>query len=250
MTKLMIGTAGWSIARAMAHAFDADGSGLERYASVFSGVEINSSFYRPHRKDTYARWAASVPADFRFSVKCPKVITHTARLVDARDELARFLDEISALDDRLGPILVQLPPSLKFDAARVRNFFELACSLHRGAWVCEPRHGSWFEPEAVALLTEYCIARVAADPGIVEAAGEPACSRTLAYWRLHGSPEIYYSPYSAECLEAMAEKLVGWEAQEAWCIFDNTAAGAALENALTLREMVEARRRASAPEAA
>jgi uncharacterized protein YecE (DUF72 family) len=226
----------------MAHAFDAEGSGLERYASVFSCVEINSSFYRPHRKDTYARWAASVPAGFRFSVKCPKTVTHTARLVDAKDELARFLDEISALGDRLGPVLVQLPPSLKFDATKVAAFFELGRSLHGGSWVCEPRHVSWFEPEATALLTEHGITRVAADPAIVEAAREPAGSRTLAYWRLHGSPEIYYSPYSAESLEAMADRLAESEAKEAWCIFDNTAAGAALENAQTLREMVKARR--------
>src|SRR4051794_13597269 len=105
-----IGTAGWSIPAAFADHFPAQGTNLERYAARFSAVEINSSFHRPHRPATYARWAASVGPDFRFAVKLPKVITHAARLVDVDAALDRFVAEINGLGAKLGPLLVQLPP--------------------------------------------------------------------------------------------------------------------------------------------
>ena len=110
-----MGTAGWSIPRAVADRFPASGSGIERYSAVLSAAEINTSFYRPHRRSTYERWAASVSGSFRFAVKLPKAITHTQRLVDCDVLLAAFADEIAGLGDRRGPVLIQLPPNLAFD---------------------------------------------------------------------------------------------------------------------------------------
>src|SRR5262245_60578113 len=107
-----VGVAGWSIPKPHAAAFPKTGSHLERYARRFNAVEINSSFYRPHRPATYARWAASVPPDFQFAVKVPREITHRRRLVDVADLLDQFLDECSELGEKLGPLLVQLPPGL------------------------------------------------------------------------------------------------------------------------------------------
>ena len=78
----IIGTAGWSIARADAASFPSEGTSLERYSRVFSGVEVNSSFHRPHRASTWSKWGASVPEKFRFAVKIPKAITHDAKLVE------------------------------------------------------------------------------------------------------------------------------------------------------------------------
>src|SRR5919106_6889056 len=95
-----IGTAGWSIPKEHAAPFPATGSHLERYASVFNAVEINSSFYRPHRPATYERWAASVPEGFRFAVKIPKAITHERRLNEAGDHLDRFLSEAQGLGSK------------------------------------------------------------------------------------------------------------------------------------------------------
>src|SRR3954470_11987598 len=111
---IRIGTAAWSIPREHAAPFPVAGSHLERYAAVLNAVEINSSFYRPHRTATYERWAASVPEDFHFAVKIPKAITHERRLADVDDLLDRFLSEVSGLGPKLGPLLVQLPPSLSF----------------------------------------------------------------------------------------------------------------------------------------
>ena len=102
MLNVRIGCAGWSLPRAESSRFAAAGSHLERYASRFDAVEINSSFHRPHRPATYARWSASVPPAFRFSVKLPKAITHVLRLQDAGDPLATFLSEVAGLGEKLG----------------------------------------------------------------------------------------------------------------------------------------------------
>src|SRR6185312_17112458 len=98
---------------------------------------INSSFYRPHRPATYARWAASVPAGFRFAVKVPKEITHTRRLVATAEPLRRFLAEASALGDKIGPLLVQLPPSLAYDSDVAAGFFDALRERFEGSVVCE-----------------------------------------------------------------------------------------------------------------
>lgn len=233
---MRIGCAGWSLPRSEQERFPEAGSHLERYASRFRAVEINSSFHRPHRTSTYARWSASVPADFRFSVKIPKTITHTQRLRDAGQLLDTFLSEAAGLEDKLGCLLVQLPPSLSFDLSVASAFFADLRSRTAGTVVCEPRHSTWFTPEADGLLRDLEIARVAADPACVPDAAEPGGWRGVSYYRLHGSPRIYYSAYSEEYLAALAERIraeaeTGWMV---WCIFDNTTLGAAAGNALDL----------------
>ena len=184
---LFIGTAGWSIPKPHAAEFPADGTHLQRYASRFSAVEINSSFYRSHKPATYARWAASVPAGFRFAVKVPRQITHVRKLVATTEAVDRFLSEVQALGDTLGPLLVQLPPSLGFQDALAGTFFDLVRTRFDGAVVCEPRHASWFTDAANALLERFRIARVAADPAPVPPAAQPGGWSGLVYRRLHGS---------------------------------------------------------------
>lgn len=235
---LFIGTAGWSIPRAVAERFPDEGSGLQRYAARFGAAEINTSFYRPHQPNTYERWAETTPDGFRFAVKLPKAITHDARLVDAGERLAAFRAETSALGDKLGPLLVQLPPSLAFDAAIAGRFLADLRALWAEAVACEPRHVSWFEPEADGLLSAYRVARVAADPARHPLAGEPGGWRDLAYWRLHGSPQMYWSSYDAAFLERLANALRAGPAAENWCIFDNTTSGAAAANALALQNLL------------
>jgi uncharacterized protein YecE (DUF72 family) len=241
MSQYRIGTAGWSLPLAEQESFAAGASHLERYASRFDAVEINSSFHRPHRPATYARWAAAVPASFRFSVKVPKSITHARRLQEAGDLLEAFLKEASGLGEKLGCLLVQLPPSLSFDAAVVAPFFADLRSRSAAPVACEPRHPSWFEPQADDLLRGLGIARVAADPARVPEAAEPGGWRGLTYYRLHGSPRMYYSAYTDEYLDALAARLqeAAGESREVWCIFDNTTLGAATRNALDLRERLQ-----------
>ncbi|MGK5032067.1 DUF72 domain-containing protein [Janthinobacterium sp. MDT1-19] len=234
MHTLYIGTAGWNLSSAAASHFPLDGSHLQRYARVLSCVEINSSFYRPHQSATYARWAASVPEHFRFSVKLPRSITHERRLRDGTAELERFAGEVMQLGSKLGCVLVQLPPSLRFEADVAAAFFSALRQRFDGMLACEARHTSWFEAGATELLTMQRITRVRADPP----AGQPGPhvpTTSAAYFRLHGSPRIYYSDYPADYLANLATSLQEQTQTGSWCIFDNTAAGAALFNALDLQ---------------
>ncbi len=232
---LRLGTAGWTIPRAVADSFPGEGPHLSRYARVFAGSEINSSFHRPHRTSTYARWAASVPPGFAFAVKLPKTITHAAKLVECDDLLAAFFAESAGLGPALGVVLVQLPPSLAFDPAVADAFFTALRARTTVPVACEPRHPSWFARDADALLVEHGVARVAADPAVVPEAAIPGGYQGLAYWRLHGSPAMYRSSYADGRLEPLATALAASAAvRPTWCIFDNTASQAAAGDALAL----------------
>jgi uncharacterized protein YecE (DUF72 family) len=238
MKKLIrIGVAGWGVPKALAAEFPGEGPHLARYARRFAAVEIDTSFDRSHKPETYARWAASAPPDFRFAVKAPREITHRRRLVDAAEPLDRFLAEIERLGDKLGPILVQLPPSLSYDEATVAAFFETLRARHEGDVACEPRHLSWFEDCVDALLSQFRIARVAADPPPAPRAAAPGGWPGLVYYRWHGAPKVYYSDYDATALDAIAQRLRAPSAagsSQTWCIFDNTALGEATKDALSL----------------
>lgn len=237
MTRVFVGTAGWSIPRASAAAFDEEGTHLQRYARVLAGAEINSSFYRPHASATYERWALSTPPGFRFAVKVPRLITHDQKLRRARLPLTQFLEQSGGLAERRGPLLVQLPPSLAFEARAASRFFDVLRQLYDGFTVCEPRHATWFAAEADALLVRYRIGRVAADPPRCAGAERPGGWDGIAYFRLHGSPRTYWSSYGDAYLATLAVTLRALPpAVERWCIFDNTASGAALANALALHE--------------
>ena len=138
------------------------------------------------------------------------------------------------LGDRLEILLVQLPPSLAFEPAVADAFFGDLRRRWQRHVVCEPRHASWFEGEAGALLTEWRIAGVAADPARVPAAAEPGGWRGLTYFRLHGSPVPYRSSYDDGRLEAYAARIAA-ATGPVWCIFDNTASSAATSDALKLK---------------
>ncbi|MDH2088137.1 DUF72 domain-containing protein [Rhizobium pusense] len=224
----IIATAAWSIPRKVADRFPAEGSGLQRYASVFDGVEINSTFYRRHKASTFARWAESVPDTFRFSAKMPKEISHTRRMNDIAEPFKTFIEDLAPLGRKRGPLLCQLPPSLAFDIRTSDRAFEAMRGSDNGQIVIEARHESWASQEAVDLLKTYKIDRVFADPALVwpaETFNEPP-----RYVRLHGKPKIYYSTYSDDEIRHFC-KLV---APDGWCVFDNTASGAAIENALSM----------------
>jgi uncharacterized protein YecE (DUF72 family) len=206
---------------------------LQRYAAILGSVEINSSFYRPHRRQTYARWADSVPADFRFCVKMPKLISHVRRLQHCEQELDDFLGQCLGLGDRLGCLLLQLPPSLAFAEPLADAFFVALRQRFFGEVVLEPRHESWTDAEP--LLVRHCIAQAVVDPSRISTDSTPRGWQGVKYWRLHGSPRIYYSAYEQHWLENLAHTFKATaEGQATWCMFDNTASGAALGNALTL----------------
>ena len=239
--RFLVGCAGWNIpAHAKPH-FSEMTPSLKRYAERFSAVEINSSFYRPHRRATYARWADIVPARFQFSVKAPKEITHALRLMNCEPLLERFVADVSALGSHLGCILFQLPPRLFFESHVADAFFLVLRGCHQGPVVVEPRHVTWFAPEAEEILVKYGIARVAADPKRADGGDSPGGEPSVVYYRLHGSPETYVSAYSRIYIASLASQLEAHSRRGAstWCIFDNTARGAATLNALELVNALE-----------
>lgn len=237
---IKIGTAGWSIPRDIADRFSAEGSALQRYASRFPVAEINSSFHRPHRLATWERWRDSVPADFRFSVKLPKSITHQAKIADCAALLDAFIAQTDVLGDKLAVLLVQLPPKLELDRQIAGEFFTQLRSRTVAGIACEPRNASWFTDEADALLVKLGVARVAADPAIGAAAARPGGWPGVAYWRLHGSPVVYRSSY-VDRIEAYADRLLAGDAAERWCIFDNTASSAGAGDGLALIDALDRR---------
>jgi len=239
MRRVFIGTAGWSIPSASADRCAGIGTHLQRYAGVFRCAEINSSFHRPHAAAVYRRWARSTGPSFRFAVKLPRVVTHDLKLRATRQPLERFLDESDGLGRKRGPLLVQLPPSLAYEPRVARTFFDLIRTRVTDLIVCEPRHPTWFSPEAEAMLTRFEIGRVGADPPPAAGAERPGGWPGIVYYRLHGAPRKYWSAYDEGYISALAAALQAVPASvPAWCIFDNTASGAALENAWQLQAAV------------
>ncbi len=242
MERVAVGCAGWSIPAEHRGLFDDGDNMLARYATRFRVTEINSSFYRPHRPDTYARWAASVPAHFRFSVKIPRLISHELALRQCGPALDRFLAESGNLGSKLGGYLLQLPPSQILDMRVAATFFAMFRRRSTAPLVCEPRHPSWFTGPAEALLQRYGVSRVATDPPVVADALHPGPQSAWPYWRWHGSPRMYYSAYSETALQALAAEVrdTGAASRRTWVMFDNTAHGFAVANAARLQELLPA----------
>ncbi len=234
--SVIVGTAGWSIPAKDREHFGSDGSALQRYAQRFQGVEVNSSFHRPHRASTWARWRQSVPAGFRFAVKVPKTISHQRKLVDCAELVEGFLGQVGALEEKLAVLLLQLPPKLAFDGAVAEDFLAKLTTLTPVRIVCEPRHPSWFDAGADALLDRLRVARAAADPATTPEGALPGGWRGFSYWRLHGSPTMYRSAYGTTRLDDYAALIRAGidQGRKVWCMFDNTAASAATGDALAL----------------
>jgi uncharacterized protein YecE (DUF72 family) len=230
-----IGTAGWSLSRDAKPYFPEEGSHLERYAQRLNAAEINTTFYRHHEAKTFMKWAEAVPANFRFSVKLSREVTHDLHLELPEKRLKEILDPYFGLGKKFGTLLVQLPPGLIFQKSKVEIFFKKMRNLTDLPLVCEPRHLSWASDESLKCFQKYDVAKVVADPELCPIEqGElwNACGQ-VHYFRLHGSPIVYRSSYSAKQLDELAS-VIEAEKKPAWVIFDNTAESHAIANALTL----------------
>ncbi|GGK23405.1 hypothetical protein GCM10008955_16250 [Deinococcus malanensis] len=241
MGRVYIGTSGWTY-RHWRGTYYPQGlvqrRELEYLAGQMASVEINGSFYALQRPDTYARWAAQVPPGFIFAVKGGRFVTHMKKLRDVRQPLANFFASgVLRLEDRLGPVLWQLPERLRFDAALVEDFLALlprstaqaarlaqehGAQLEGRAWMdvqqdlpiryaLEVRHESFRTPELASLLRRAGVSLVVAD-----AAGQfPLIEEVTAdfvYVRLHGSRELYRSGYDPDEIDAWAHRIRAWQA--------------------------------------
>lgn len=207
------------------------------YASRrLNSIEINGSFYSLQRPSSYRNWYDATPADFLFSVKGGRFITHMRRLKDVDQALANFLASgMLCLNEKLGPILWQLPPNFRFDAQRIEAFCQLlppdtaaAVKLAKAhhnlptsrvsfdidknrplRFAMEVRHESFSDPQFVEILRKHSVALVIADTAGTWTYGEDITADFL-YVRLHGAEELYASGYTAEALERWAKRLKTW----------------------------------------
>jgi uncharacterized protein YecE (DUF72 family) len=208
---------------------------FERYSEEFDTVEINASFYRLPLESTFDSWREKAPPGFRYAVKANRFITHMKKLAGCDEEVDRFIGLARRLEQTLGPILYQLPPSLHKDLPRLEAFLKrLPGDIEH---VVEFRHKSWYDEDVLALLDRYGAGFVAHD---LKGLKSPrwASGRT-AYVRFHGSGGKYWGRYSNEALLDWTD----WIAEQArrcgscWCYFNNDIHGHAIEDARTLKSM-------------
>lgn len=231
--RVRVGLAGWSEAtsRYRSRFPRAGGTGLERYASALNLVEVNVSFYRSVRRSTYEGWAAQTPDNFAFSVKMARAVTHFAKLSE-QAPLATFWESVTGLGDKLHAVLVQLPPSLAFDSERTATFFTRMRSSYSAMIAVEARHDSWFTDAPRSMYADLDLTEVTTTIPTEPVGGG------AAYYRLHGEPRRYRSPYTSQQLSALSTDLRA-RTGNSLVIFDNTASSAGVENALALCDMLE-----------
>jgi uncharacterized protein YecE (DUF72 family) len=190
---------------------------LAFYARQFATVEINNTFYRMPKPELLERWAAETPAEFSFVLKAPQRITHVKRLSDA-DSLAFFLTAAAVLGERVGPLLFQLPPFFRKDAARLREFLALVPEGRKAAF--EFRHASWFDDEVYAALRERGAALCSADTDESGEQGAPVVP--TADW---GYLRLRRSGYDEPAIAAWAERIRSQPWSEAWVFFKHEEQG-------------------------
>lgn len=236
--RIHIGTSGWHYQHWKGPFYPsdiADGEMLGYYADRLRTVEINNTFYQLPEQGTITTWRDTAPDGFVFAVKASRYITHMKKLKDPREPVRTFLSRIALLDDKLGPILFQLPPNWHFDAVRLRSFLEVLPPDHRYAF--ELRDPDWIRPEAYQILAEHGVAFCIYDFHGRQSPKEVTADHV--YVRLHGPYDAYRGTYDTETLAGWAGAFATWAEQgkEIYCYFDNDEKGYAVQNAMTLREM-------------
>jgi uncharacterized protein YecE (DUF72 family) len=239
---LVIGTSGWQYRDWRPGLYPAklpQRLWLERFAEEFETVEVNNAFYRLPERHTFEQWRARTPDDFRFAVKMSRYLTHIKRLKDPAEPVARFLARADALGDKLGPVLLQLPPTLKVDVAALDETLGLFPAHVRVA--VEPRHESWWTDEVRALLERHGAALSWADRK-----GRPLSplwrTTDFGYLRMHEGRAKPWPRYGRRALSAwldrIGERLAG---VTTWVFFNNDPGGAAVIDAAAMA--AQARRR-------
>ena len=243
--KIYIGTSGWSYSNWRGGFYPnemASSEFLAFYSATYNASEINSTFYHIPRLKTVEKWIEGVPAGFKFCLKLSIYITHKKRLHEPEEPLAVFFKAIDPVKKMAGPVLIQLPPSLKFDLAIAKHFFMQLKKLYQHYdFAIEPRHQSWFNEESIELLKHFQTSLVISESGNRYPYAEIITSKNI-YVRFHGPDKLYDSPYADKVLQQFANKFRKWsqEGHSIWVFFNNTMHLDGLNNANTLKAMLEA----------
>jgi len=269
-----IGTSGWSYGDWSDGVFYPkdlrEKDWLKYYSRHFKTVEINATFYHQMSVKAYQNWHKTVPKDFIFAVKISRFLTHVKKLNDPKEPWQRFINNAKYLEEKLGPILVQLPPNFKVNIVKLENLLKV---IHKPSCVTssvktteakkatkgkyqialEVRDDSWFCEDVYKILKKYNTALVFADPSFAKALkGEhhliasfskgmtEKITANFVYIRMHGPGDLYGSKYTAYQLRKVAEKIKQWRKQvkEIYVYFNNDTSGYAVENALNLKELI------------
>jgi uncharacterized protein YecE (DUF72 family) len=242
--RIHIGTSGWSYRHWKPGFYPQklpSSKWLSFYAETFDTTEINGSFYRLPTMDHVLAWAAAVPENFIFCPKMSRYLTHMKKLLDPEEPLLRFFDVFDTIKEKLGPVLLQLPPFLKFNAERVSHLFNLLRKNYGDYdFALEVRHDSWLEKESLALMKKHDIGLVISQSENEFPYSEAVTAKTV-YLRLHGPKELYASSYSDEMLESFAGKIKKWVKgrHEVWVFFNNDIHGFAVGDAVRLRNLLK-----------
>ncbi len=234
-----IGTSGWSYDHWKGPFYPGDLPGkrmLEYYAQHFRSVEINGSFYRLPEKKTLQHWYACTPDDFLFTAKASRYITHMKKLMEPQKTVPPFLNRISMLEDKLGPILFQLPPHWRFNEARLRDFLDSLSQEFR--YTFEFRDHSWLNRKTFELLAQHNMSFCIYELDDFTTAKEVTAD--YIYVRLHGPGEAYQGSYSDKALSSWAATFTDWaqRGNTVYCYFDNDQLGYAARNAGQLQKIL------------
>jgi len=249
-TPIFIGTSGWHYSDWMGTFYPADIQGyheLTYHAQFFNTVENNSSFYRIAGESTYKTWDKITPSDYKFSIKLNKQITHIGKLNvsdDVREHVDYILNSIQVLGEKIGALLIQLPPSFKYDLDKLDTFLDFFTKEIRSRpfvfdLAIEFRNRNWFTEEVYRCLRKYNVALVAANssryPGVREV------TANIAYIRMHGPTKLFASSYSEEQLQELATyiKSILASVQKVYVYFNNDFHGYAINNAKTLQNLLK-----------
>ncbi|MBE0447922.1 MAG: DUF72 domain-containing protein [Actinobacteria bacterium] len=237
---LYIGTSGWSYKHWRGLFYPAELSQskwLEFYARTFATVEINSSFYRLPKRETFELWRERTPQEFIFAVKASRYITHVKKLKGAEEALEKFLRNANGLGEKLGPILFQFPANWRANLERLDGFIKILPPNYRYAF--EFRHESWFSEDTYTLLrggnAALCIADSPQWPISYE------ITSPFTFIRLHGGQILYASEYSDVELSRWAEIIAGFLSRrlDVFVYFNNDAFGYAVKNAQYLKRLLD-----------
>jgi len=240
--RLLIGTSGWAYDHWKKIFYPEDLNDKDRlkyFSKHFKTTEINYSFYRLPRPEIYQKWYQETPADFIFSVKASRFITHIKRLKDVEKPWKIFFKNALNLKEKLGPILFQFPPNFKTAEKNIKRLNDFLKLINRSKlkYAFEFRHQSWCHKEAYNLLKKYNIAWVIADSPAYPKA--EVITADFVYIRMHGSRILFSSKYTKKELQDLSQKIRkrqgrGWDV---YCYFNNDACSFAVENAKQLLKL-------------
>jgi uncharacterized protein YecE (DUF72 family) len=241
--RIHIGTSGWSYKHWKGIYYPSEmkaADWLTWYAETFKATEINGSFYRLPTQETVIKWAKQVPADFVFCPKMSRYLTHMKKLRDPEEPLERFFTIFEPMKEKMGPVLIQLPPSLKFHYDLAEYFYALLKKKYRAyEFVVEIRQDTWLQQDSLTLMTKYNIGFVISQSGNQFPYSEIVTAKNI-YVRFHGPEALYASSYSEEMLQEFAGKFKNWikEGHIVWAFFNNDVFGYAIENAKRLMQIL------------